>query len=510
MADNDFQVRHLRDFLPTDANGILRRTQILNHFGLTEWQNRPTVTVFGGSRPGIHREFVEAAHEFSRLANEQGIGFVTGGAPDERLGIMSAVADFNNNLIAVCLLKFANIGGENNGLSRRAFNIIADDFYSRKVIFDLLCETFAVAPGGIGTLEEAFEAIIFGKPVHFLNTKGIWDPTISQLLTLRALGMFTERDGGPFTVSPNAKVLFGHVDRELRKQSTKGNEAERYGIAKIKPGRSLQSFLRENPEAVLGKVLEFAEDRPRIGVVVSGNISSDSKSSRLIDPTLTQEFCEQSHRLGLEIAKGGGVLVLSGGRYGLREIMAKAALAEGGQVIWIQRDSHNREPLTVSTYGREMTFKVSREFEKAMLFDLFSQSTGFLPGGIRTLDRVFEIVAREMSSVAGVRSYPFLVGDQHDAAIKILGDRPANPVMGYNLGGMWSDIVRQMEVFHKFGFIEDRHLELFRMLDVKDSLAAALILNAKKHTSDSYDLLKGMSSLAPTLAGIFRAADISP
>ena len=54
--------------------------------------------------------------------------------------------------------------------------------HQRKAMMFELAEAFVVAPGGLGTLEEAFETLTglqlgyHGKPIVFLDVDGFWSP----------------------------------------------------------------------------------------------------------------------------------------------------------------------------------------------------------------------------------------------------------------------------------------------------------------------------------------------
>jgi predicted Rossmann-fold nucleotide-binding protein len=73
-----------------------------------------------------------------------------------------------------------------------------------------LARAFLVLPGGLGTLEEAFEAVSWtqlrlqDKPAGFLNVNGFFGPTMDQLERMVAEGFVRpeHRDGIYFDDEP--------------------------------------------------------------------------------------------------------------------------------------------------------------------------------------------------------------------------------------------------------------------------------------------------------------------
>jgi uncharacterized protein (TIGR00730 family) len=117
----------------------------------------PCVTIFGSARMTPDKPYYKLATEIGEKLSENGYGVITGGGP----GIMEA-----GN-------KGANQGGGPSvGLnidlpfetSSNTFidldkNINFDYFFVRKVMFVKYSQAFVVMPGGMGTLDELFEAL---------------------------------------------------------------------------------------------------------------------------------------------------------------------------------------------------------------------------------------------------------------------------------------------------------------------------------------------------------------
>ena len=117
----------------------------------------PCVSVFGSARTKPDNKYYQQAEEIGYLLTQKGYGVITGGGP----GIMEA----------------ANKGAKNGDGKSVGLNIELpfeqsanqfidtdklinfDYFFVRKVMFVKYAQGFIVLPGGVGTLDELFEAI---------------------------------------------------------------------------------------------------------------------------------------------------------------------------------------------------------------------------------------------------------------------------------------------------------------------------------------------------------------
>ncbi|HEX7742880.1 MAG TPA: TIGR00730 family Rossman fold protein, partial [Sphingobium sp.] len=127
--------------------------------------------------------YVEAARHVGRCLAERGIGVVYGGG---RLGLMGAVADAalaaGGEVIGV--IPEALVHAE---VAHRACTElrVVQTMHQRKALFTDLSDGFITLPGGVGTMDELWEAISWsqlgyhGKPVGLLNIGGFYDQLIA-------------------------------------------------------------------------------------------------------------------------------------------------------------------------------------------------------------------------------------------------------------------------------------------------------------------------------------------
>jgi uncharacterized protein (TIGR00730 family) len=166
------------------------------------------VCVFCGSNRGASPEYEQAARDVGRLLAGHGIRLVYGGAST---GLMGTVADAalsaGGTVTGVLPRGLAAEEPPQDGLSELH---LVGTMHERKALMTQLSSAFLVLPGGLGTLEEAFEAIswtqlrLHDKPTGFLNVNGFFGPTMEQLDRMVAAGFVRQehRDGIYFDDQP--------------------------------------------------------------------------------------------------------------------------------------------------------------------------------------------------------------------------------------------------------------------------------------------------------------------
>lgn len=170
------------------------------------------VCVFCGSSPGADPAFEHAARETGRAIAERGLALVYGGA---KVGLMGQVADAalaaGGEVFGVLPRGLAAKELAHTGLTRLE---VVESMHERKARMAELSDGFLSLPGGIGTLEEAFEVWTWGqlgfhaKPVGFLNVAGFYDPLRAFLnhMTGQAFLKPMHRDMAIFADTPQAAL----------------------------------------------------------------------------------------------------------------------------------------------------------------------------------------------------------------------------------------------------------------------------------------------------------------
>lgn len=122
----------------------------------------PCISVFGSARTKQGSKWYNEAKLFGKLIACEGFGVITGGGP----GIMAAA----NHGAKEVSGKSIGIGIElpfEAGMNKYVdLGVECRYFFTRKVMFLKYSQAFVVFPGGVGTLDELFEAITLAQTGH--------------------------------------------------------------------------------------------------------------------------------------------------------------------------------------------------------------------------------------------------------------------------------------------------------------------------------------------------------
>jgi len=126
----------------------------------------PAVTVFGSARTKPGEPAYELARTIGRLLAEAGYAVITGGGP----GAMEAAnrgCQEGDGLSIGCNIELPHEQSINAYVD---LGVEFKYFFARKVMFVKYADAFVILPGGLGTLDELFEALVLiqtGKIRHF-------------------------------------------------------------------------------------------------------------------------------------------------------------------------------------------------------------------------------------------------------------------------------------------------------------------------------------------------------
>ncbi|GAB5467185.1 MAG: TIGR00730 family Rossman fold protein [Rhodospirillales bacterium] len=172
----------------------------------------------GASAKGPETHAV-AARRLGEILAENTITLVYGGA---RGGLMGTIADAalagGGRVCGVIPGFLDRVERTHHGLSELQ---IVDSMHARKRVMTEKADAFCVLPGGLGTLDEAFEAItwaqlgLHAKPLVFLDIDGYWQPLLALLQGMDRQGYLRVPASQVFAAAERPEAVLAAL-RDLR------------------------------------------------------------------------------------------------------------------------------------------------------------------------------------------------------------------------------------------------------------------------------------------------------
>lgn len=206
----------------------------------------PCVTVFGSARCGRDHPYYAIGREIGRRLALQGFTVMTGGGP----GLMEAAnrgAHDAGGLSVGCNIKLPAEQDPNPYLDR---SVTCEYFFVRKVLLFKYSYAFVALPGGIGTMDETFEALtliqthkIANFPIVLVG-RDYWQPLLDLLEQMVKARTIDASDLNLLLVTDDVETLVAHIER---------HSVQRFGLRRPRPSRWLGERMirmrREGPSA---------------------------------------------------------------------------------------------------------------------------------------------------------------------------------------------------------------------------------------------------------------------
>jgi uncharacterized protein (TIGR00730 family) len=183
------------------------------------------LAVYCGSAGGSDPRFEEAARELGRTMAERGLELVYGGG---RLGLMGIVADtviaYGGRTYGVIPRALVDKEVAHSGLTEL---ITVTTMHERKARMTELCDAFVCLPGGIGTLDEMFEAWTWNalgyhcQPFALLNVAGFWTPFVEFMGHVSRSGFLSQRRLDQLLIGDTPEQVINLLD-EAAARATQG------------------------------------------------------------------------------------------------------------------------------------------------------------------------------------------------------------------------------------------------------------------------------------------------
>ncbi len=209
------------DWVHSDPWRVLRiQAEFVEGFGALA-ELGAAVSVFGSARSGPHTEEYATAEQLGRALVRAGYAVITGGGP----GVMEAANKGANEAGGISVGLGIELPFE-QGINRYVdLGVNFRYFFARKTMFVKYAQGFVVLPGGFGTLDELFEALVLVQtqkvtsfPVILIGT-AFWSGLIDWVRgTLVERGMIAAADVDLITVTDDVdEVVRIIADAETRR-----------------------------------------------------------------------------------------------------------------------------------------------------------------------------------------------------------------------------------------------------------------------------------------------------
>lgn len=175
------------------------------------------ICIFCGSSMGFDPIYKEKAAELGQVLADNGCELLYGGGS---VGLMKIVAD-------VMMKRHRKVTGTitQHLLDMRVGHpeidelIVVETMAERKKILEDMADGFIALPGGIGTMDEFFEAYVlsqlrvFDKPVALFNVNGYYDGIVSFINHVAEEGFMRKEHAENLIVSDDPKFLLEKMEQ---------------------------------------------------------------------------------------------------------------------------------------------------------------------------------------------------------------------------------------------------------------------------------------------------------
>jgi len=177
------------------------------------------IAVYCGSATPADPRYVTLGRAVGRELAQRGIGVVYGGG---RLGLMGAVAygalDAGGEVIGV--IPEALVGSEVANNDCTELHIVSG-MHDRKKRFTDLSDGFLTIPGGVGTMDELWEAVSWAqlgyhaKPVGLLNAFGFFDHLLAFNRHMIDVGFIRDAHARIILAEPDLDLLLARMEAHV-------------------------------------------------------------------------------------------------------------------------------------------------------------------------------------------------------------------------------------------------------------------------------------------------------
>ncbi|MBP9733265.1 MAG: LOG family protein, partial [Candidatus Omnitrophica bacterium] len=353
----------------------------------------PAVTVFGSARIPATHPFYWAAYELGRQLGKEGIAGRTGAGPSIMEAVPIGILATNPNRPELRQGIRIELPFEQETNPYIDLILRFDHFLTRKRALDEKVITTVAMPGGIGTMDEFFEAMRRGRPTVLFGEKFWWPVWDAFQDAWHRSGILQPLMDGthvrPF-ITDNISSVMDFIRNQQRFAAHHGHFTT--------PGHRIDELIGELDDAYL------ALHRMPEAVTMIGHPVTDS---HLLDEAERFAALAWNRGIYIRIASAGSLerRVWDRARADRREDYFQSVVFKPGTTGPVQLNPGIPIPA-------DQHIDVGDESLHQFLTAAHSSSFVFLPGGFGTMNRLFDIV--QLMQVKKVKRQPIvLLGRDH-------------------------------------------------------------------------------------------------
>ena len=175
------------------------------------------ICIFCGSSMGFDPIYKEKAAELGHVLADHGCELLFGGGS---VGLMKVIADVmmerGCKVTGTITKHLLDMHVGHDGIDEL---IVVESMAERKKILEDMADGFIALPGGIGTMDEFFEAYVlsqlrvFDKPVALYNVNGYYDGIVEFIQHMAKEGFMRKEHAENLIVSDDAKDLLTKMEQ---------------------------------------------------------------------------------------------------------------------------------------------------------------------------------------------------------------------------------------------------------------------------------------------------------
>ena len=175
------------------------------------------ICIFCGSSMGFDPIYKEKAAELGHVLADHSCELLFGGGS---VGLMKVIADVmmerGCKVTGTITKHLLDMHVGHDGIDEL---IVVDSMAERKKILEDMADGFIALPGGIGTMDEFFEAYVlsqlrvFDKPVALYNVNGYYDGIVEFIKHIADEGFMRREHAENLIVSDDAKDLLAKMEQ---------------------------------------------------------------------------------------------------------------------------------------------------------------------------------------------------------------------------------------------------------------------------------------------------------